>query len=163
MRINTAYLVLTLLVASCNISRYPIDETPKEAIDARLLGSWKEHKKNDNTIYRIKRESDRKYAISLIIDRKAEHYQGYLSRVCDNSFLNVMPVDTTGDKYCMLVRILNIGKGGTQLTVTGVADTNLQYLNGSAEVRQYVEKHCNERSFYGDTTVLYKVGLHSTK
>lgn len=156
-KLKLRFILLLLSFASCNVSKFPIDDIPKEERDDKLIGRWTEHKRNDRTVYVVGPRKQKEYSISLKMGDTAEEYSGYLSKVGNKTFLNVLPTNTMQDKYCMLVRIFNISADGKRMQVAAVADTNMQYLNSPAEVRQYVEKHCNERPFYADTGTLYKM------
>ncbi len=147
-----------ILLAGCDLSKYPIDATPQVKVDNRLLGSWSEKKNEPLTIAVIVKKADEyKYTI-ITYDKKKKDQQvltAFMSDVDKSSFLNVYGKNDSADGYLFL-RILDINAAANKITVATVSDTMMQYLKSAPETRAYVQKHMNERSFYSDTGYLYK-------
>ena len=155
------FFVLVFLLTGCHLSKFPIDESPAVKIDARLLGNWSD-KTKDGDQYILSRKNDYQYNV-LIKEKKGkkadkpETYIAYLSTVNSSTFLNVHGKDDdSGDRY-LFIRILDLDANGKKMKMTSVADTTMEDLNSSLEVRSYITKNMDNPAFYHDTTWFYKV------
>ncbi len=148
-------VLLIIIIAGCNLPKYPIDDPPVVKIDTRLLGKWK--LKNEKDVYVITKQNDYQYLITFKEKKKAPEKQvAFLSKVNDARFLNIYCADDSGGSY-FLLRIIDVNAAANRITAATVKDSTMQYLKSSAEVRDYVVKNLDNSAFYSDTGYFYKV------
>jgi len=159
-----AAIVAVLFLTSCSDAKYPIDNTPSIKVDQRLMGTWKAKEKRGNklvtdndVLYMMNKQNDYEYMVILKTNKKkdAETTTAYLSDVNKSLFLNVyVKGDTAGYSF---FRILDIDAKGNKVTVASIADTTMNALTSSAQVRERITKNLNNPLFYKDTVYMFKV------
>jgi hypothetical protein len=157
-------VVVCALFTSCKESNYPIDAKPAIKIDARLIGTWKPKKKSGKSPlvdppYVISKENDFEYRVTIKEKDKGKDKEewttGYLSKIDDALFMNVVVKDDSGGYF--FFRILNIDTKNGKVTVASIADTTMIHLANSVQVRERITRNLNNPVFYKDTSLLVKV------
>jgi hypothetical protein len=158
-----AAIVAVLFFASCRDAKYPIDAVPSVKMDQRLVGTWKAKEKKGNklvtdndVLYMMHKQNDYEYMVILKTNKKkeTETTTAYLSDVNKALFLNVyVKGDTAGYSF---FRILDIDAKGNKVTVASIADTTMNALTSSAQVRERITKNLNNPLFYKDTVYLIR-------
>ncbi len=160
MRFSYRYAIAALFVmtifASCNLSKFPIDDPAIVKIDEHMIGKWREDR--DSTIFTITRQDNLHYFINYRNRKKkmSEILPAFLSEVDNNWFLNIQYKEKEVKGYLFL-KIINVNAAYDLLTIAMVKDTMLQHLKSASEVREYVKTNLNKPSFYGDTIKLRKL------
>ena len=149
-------LILLLSQLSCSTARYPIDEHPLVKIDSCLLGKWRS--KNKGELYTLTRKDDYRYLI-VLKDKKEKILKipAYLSLVNNSRFLNFPDMDADTIKGYSFGRLIDVDTKCSRISCAMVADSTLEKLNSSAEVRSWITKNLDNPLFYKDTIVLHRV------
>ncbi len=129
-----------------------------------LVKSYKERQEKNDYYYYITR-----------MDHNGDnpHYQqwsSFLSRINGATFLNIpyrhvpmedgrFVVDKSVEGY-FFVRILSISEGGNMITVAGINDPALRWLESSRAVRARIAEKMYKPSYYSDTLHFYKVSSY---
>lgn len=149
-------IIVSALLPGCIDAKFPIDAKPVTKADPQLLGVWKEEKKTtDDCMYMVTAKDDYHYRIALKCRKeKKAQYPAFLSLIGNTVFLNVEDREDSLKGYKFL-RILHVSRDKVQLCA--IADSTMQYLNSSADVRERIAKNLNNRAFYKDTGYLVRV------
>ena len=150
-----------LLLAGCNLSKFPIDDPAVVKIDARLLGTWKEQeekKKAESELYTFAKLDDTHYTLIAKEQgkKKIEKYTAFLSEINNVPFLNVHYKDDSTDGY-FFIKILAINATGDKFMASPVSDSTMQLLTSSAMVRARIKGNVDQPAFYIDTLHFSKV------
>lgn len=175
MRTNLIILIAALLsihLCSCkNVATYPISQPTDNCIENRINGVWKfredTNSKNFYEIYQRDSTWTNTYH-TRFWNRGGENptYEGniFFSKIGKTLFINVpyWDYDEVNDKYFqnkgyMFLKIVAANAAFDKLTVAVVNDTTMRRLKNSDEVRAYVTKNMNNKSFFQEEKHFYKV------
>ena len=148
--------IMAVILAGCDGAKYPIDDPAVIKIDDRLLGKWGE-KKHGHEYYCISKTDDYHYFIAMLSKKKEtiDRQIAFLSVIDSTRFLNIRSENEEHVPTYMFLKIITLD--AKRILVAGIKDTTLKSMNSPAEIRTYIAGHINSPSFYGDTSVLYRI------
>lgn len=183
-RIFPLVAAITLAFASCNYSKFPLDEKPVVKADPSLFGIWKAVNDTDKRNFILVQgaaDEDRKfmpedvrnnpdyYYYITYYDRGgvSPHYENFtatLSTVKSDRFLNIAYWTINPDERIrerdegfLLYRMIHINPSATEITLARVSDPDLEQAKNADVVRKTVTKNLNNPKFYDDTVQLYSI------
>jgi len=152
------FFFLVIIAASCDLSKYPIDDPAQVKVDTRLLGKWKvKNKSGADEVYQLSQQNEFKYLVTKIEKKKpTEKHTAFLSNIDNALFLNVYCNDSGNEGYYFL-EILDIDPKTNAIKVTSVTDSTVKYLYSPGEVRRWLTENLNNHMIFGDTTLFTKI------
>ena len=164
--------IAMLSLMACNDAKYPIDEKPSVKIDSRLLGTWIAIEKKKP---RVSSDADMEFTMSkqdelhylISIDEKGMHKpekqttNAFLSKINTVEFLNISDNaksrGTTDTSGYIFLKVLGVNAKAGTLTLVNIADTTMNLLTSSAQVRERITKNLDNPSFYKDTIEFHRI------
>jgi hypothetical protein len=173
---QAAFIFLMVVLTWCgwgckSTATYPIDEPMAATMNNGILGKWKIEEDTDKRNYYLvepglhERAVDRYHIKFYNRGGTNRTYESelYYSLVKGQPFINIKYAEWGGDAFknegFFFLKVLEVNKDYSKLTLAMVADTTMGALKNSAEVKKRITTNLNNPKFYTDTVHLFKTWM----